>query len=1143
MQKLQQTPTAARRRFKSGLRSALLTLSLIALLTGNGFGQGETGQITGVVTDPSGAVVPGATIIVRSDRTGTTRTVTTDSEGSFQFTNLQPGPYQLTASGQNFQEVKRTIEVTVGGRTTENIQLGVAATEARVEIVAGASVSEINTADQQVSEVVPGRLVQDLPTINRDPYQLIATVGNVSEGDPSTAGPAPRGAGGFNINGQRAASTSILLDGGENVDNYTASVGQSVPLDAVQEFRVQTSNFTAEYGRASGGIVNVVTKSGTNDFRGSLYAYNRNSKFASNTFENNSRGLPRDQFNRNQFGYSIGGPIVKNKLFFFNNTEWTRLRSVGPRTVYVPTPELIAASNANTRNFFNSFGQLRSNAQLGGVLTVGQLVQSLGLGTGAFRSLPAALPAFREVTYNYSQDVGAGIPQNSYQTVIRADYNISNRTQFYARYAAEVISQLEGTNADSPYQGYDTGLQELNNNFLASLTHQFTSNFIAQTRFTLSRPRDLQPLGERAAGPTLYFFANTAATIGGLNVALPGYLPFNPGSAIPAGGPESSYQFSQDFTAIRGNHTLKFGGLYVRVMNDRTFGAYQNAVETLGNSTEQALNNFVLGQLLQFQGAINPQGRFPGQTVTLPVEPPNFSRQNRYDEFAVYGQDSWRVRPGLTLNLGLRYEYYGPQRNSDPSLDSNFYFGSGSNIFEQIRNGRVQLAPDSSIGELYQKDNNNFAPRVGFAWDVFGDGRTSLRGGYGIAYERNFGNVTFNVIQNPPNYAVLSIFAADVGGTLPITTSNSGPLSGGSGSIVLPRTSLRHVREDIVNAYAHFYSLSFEREIFRDSTFSIDFSGSAGRKLYSIENINRAGTGLRYLGSTNAGSCPPGLNPNNRLNCQYSNINTRANNGYSNYNGVTFAFESNNLRNLGLTLTTRYTLSKAKDNLSTTFSESGNNFNLGLLDPFDPSLDYGPADFDVRHRLTSSFVWDLPFARNASGAARHLLGGWTLSGRFVARTGLPFTVFDCTPTAITVCLRLIPTGPVNFGKPDQLQDSGDPNSFIYTDLSNQTRSTFTDVSGGNEVGPFPADMTRRNAFRGPGFWNADLALFKNVRFTERMRLQLRAEAFNVFNHSNLYIVGSSADRGNGFVQAKKGYPASNVPAERRNIQLAVRFMF
>ncbi len=1128
---------------RSKIKLTVFVLSAILAIAGTSFGQGGTGQLNGTVTDQNGAVVPGITITARSESTGAVRTLTTDDEGKYQLTNLQPGRYQIAAVGQNFQEVKKAVEVTVGGRTTENIQLGVAEQQAQVEIVGG-NVSEVNTTDQQISEVIPGRLVNDLPTLNRDPYQLVATVGNVSEGDPSTAGPAPRGAGGFNINGQRAASTSLLLDGGENVDNYTASVGQRIPLDAVQEFRVQTSNFTAEYGRASGGIVSVVTKSGSNDFRGSLYAYNRNSALSSNTFDNNARGIDRPNFNRNQFGYSIGGPIVKNKLFFFNNTEWTRLRSVGPRTVVVPTAQLLAASNANTRNFFNSFGQVRSDGQLGRILTVSEVVNTLGVGDGAFAALPGTLPAFQELTYNFPQDVGAGAPQNGYQTVARVDYNISDRTQFYARYAAEVIGFLSGSNADSPYQGFDTGIEQLNNNILASLTHQFSNNFVSQSRFNVSRPRDLQPLGEREAGPTLYFFANTAATINGLNFALPGYLPFNPGSAIPAGGPESSYQFSQDFTSTFGSHTLKFGASYYRVLNERTFGAFQNAVQTLGGNNTQALNNFVGGQLLQFQGAIDPQGRFPGQSVTLPVQPPNFTRKNRYNEFAAYAQDSWRVMPRLTLNLGLRYEFFGPQKNEDRSLDSNFYFGSGANIFEQIRNGSVRLTGDSSIGELYKNDKNNFAPRVGFALDVFGDGRTSLRGGYGMAFERNFGNVTFNVIQNPPNYAVVSLFAADVGGSLPITTSNAGPLAGSGGSLVLPRTSLRHVREDIVNAFAHFYSLSFEREIIRNSTFSVDFSGSAGRDLYSIENINRAGTGTLYLGSNNASVCPAGFAANNRLNCQYSNINTRANNGYSNYNGVTFAFESNNLANLGLTLTTRYTLSKAKDNLSTTFSEALNNFNLGLLDPFNPSLDYGNADFDARHRFTSSFVWDLPFAKNTSGAWRQVLGGFTLSGRVVARSGLPFTVFDCT-NAITTCLRLVPTADVNFGGPGQLSAApgNPPNTFIYTDLRNQTPSTFTDVSGGTEVGPFPTNMTPRNAFRGPGNWSADLGLFKNFSLTERMKLQLRAEVFNAFNHSNFYIVGPSAEVNNGFVQASKGTPASNVPAERRNIQLAARITF
>src|SRR6185436_18617321 len=205
---------------------------------------------------------------------------------------------------------------------------------------------------------------------------------------------------------------------------------------------------------------------------------------------------------------------------------------------------------------------------------------------------------------------------------------------------------------------------------------------------------------------------------------------------------------------------------------------FLNSVQTLGNNNVQAFNNLVAGQLVKFQGAVDPQGGFPGDFVTTPLSPPAFSRSNVYNEWAAYVNDAWRIRPNLVLNLGLRYEYYGVQHNKNPELDSNFYFGSGSTLQERIRNGSVQIAQDSPVGGLWKKDKNNFAPRVGFAWDMFGDGRTSLRGGYGLAYERNFGNVTFNVIQNPPNYAVLSLFNNVDVTNLQITTNNAGPLAG-----------------------------------------------------------------------------------------------------------------------------------------------------------------------------------------------------------------------------------------------------------------------------------------------------------------------------------------------------------------------------
>jgi hypothetical protein len=548
-----------------------------------------------------------------------------------------------------------------------------------------------------------------------------------------------------------------------------------------------------------------------------------------------------------------------------------------------------------------------------------------------------------------------------------------------------------------------------------------------------------------------------------------------------------------------------------------------------------------------------PQGKFPGQTLTLPVGPPDFTRSNRYRDGNVYLNDSFRYRGRVNLNLGLRYEYYGVQHNKHENLDSNFYFGSGATIFENIRNGSVQTVPNSPIHSLWRKDKNNFAPRIGIAWDIFGDGRTSLRGGYGISYERNFGNVTFNVIQNPPNYAVVSLTAPGDIATLPITLSNSGPLAGTSGTTVLPITSLRNVREDIPTAYSHLWSASLERELSPGTVASIEYNGSKGVHLYTIENINRLGFGTTFLGST----CtrPDTGTQTDRLNCQYSNINSRGFGGLSRYNGLTMGVQSSNFHRHswfnfeGLQFTARYTLAVAKDNLSSTFSESLANFNLGLLDPFNPKLDYGYADFDTRHRFVGSFNWDLPFHKSATGWKHQALNGWTLTGIFQARSGLPFTLYDCT-FQITVCLRAELNGPVSFkgpGNPSAVP--GAPNTFTYIDTSGLTTGVFQSPTGfGYEEGPYPADMSRRNQFRGPGFWNFDFGLYKNVKLSERYSLQFRSEFYNIFNHANLYVNPASLDiEGGGNVTACRacGGSLSGIPfaTDRRNTQLALKLIF
>ena len=403
--------------------SLVATLFMLATLSVAAFAQTETGQISGRVIDPNGAAVPGATVTAKNVGTGAERTGTTDDNGVYTITNLQPGIYDITATGAGFQPGTQRAQISTGGRLTLDVPLGVGAVGAEVTVVAGEGGVEVNTQTQELADVVSGNQIRELPTITRNPYALVATAGNVSPGDPQNQ--SARGTG-FNINGQRSASTNILLDGGENVDNFRATVGQSIPLDAVGEFRVITSNFSAEYGRASGGIINVVTRLGSNDFHASAYGFNRISKLASNGYFNNANGVPRGVFTRNQFGYTVGGPVRKDKLFFFNSTEWTRVRSTGNITSVVPTAELIAASAPATRAFFANYQLKAAAVPTGQAFTVGELsgtrANGFGLPAGnAFAALPSNLVAFRVVSFPEPTDLGGGFPQNYYSTVTRID--------------------------------------------------------------------------------------------------------------------------------------------------------------------------------------------------------------------------------------------------------------------------------------------------------------------------------------------------------------------------------------------------------------------------------------------------------------------------------------------------------------------------------------------------------------------------------------------------------------------------------------------------------------------------------------------------------------------------------------------------
>lgn len=1064
-----------------------------------------------------------------------------------------------------FTTLKQQATVTVGNKVGLDLKLEVGKAETVVEVTATGAVT-VNTETQTISQVLTTEQILELPTITRDPYSLVVTSGNVSEDDPSQNG-GRRGAG-VAINGLRAAGTNVLLDGVANNNEFVAAVGQTVPLDSVQEIGIITNNFTAEYGRADAGVINVTTKSGTNEFHGTAYEFNRVSALASNTFNNNANGVDKPIFVRNQFGYSLGGPIKENKLFFFSSTEWTRVRSASNQIALVPDPGLIAAAAPNIQSIFSTYGKLSSNSSVLGTFSRNQLAE-LGQdpcagssATGGCQAYSPTAPMFDLVSYSVPANSGAGNPQNAWSKVNRVDYNLSDKTTIYTRYAVQSEVDQAGSITSSPYAGYNIGQTLFNNSLIVSMTHTFTPRFVSQSKLDFNRFNTVQPLSANGVTPIYYLGSpQTTTAIGPYSVALPGDEPFSPGNGgYPFGGPQNFGEAYQDFSYVIGKHELRFGGSIEYLRDNRSYGAYNQADEVFGATLGSGMDNFLAGQLYEYEAAIYPQGKFPcahgvqtpACTVTLPVGPPDFERSNRYHEGAVYFQDSWKFSRRLTFNLGLRWEYFGVQHNVNANLDSNFYTATNSpNQFVAIEDGMVDTTPNSPIGELWKPSLHNFGPRVGFAWDVFGDGKTAFRGGYGIGYERNFGNVTYNVLFNPPNFEVVDCIQTCGVGGIPATVANAGPLAGANGSIALPPAELRYIQNNIPQSYAHLISAALEHQFGEGMHLEVSYSGSIGENLYDIAAVNYPGMGNYYLGipcnpaDTLVAGATDGCNA--RINDTYGNINRRGAGGYSTYNALNVRYDIQNIKNSGLTLRLNYTRAHSLDDLSDTFSSSDNQYNLGYTDFVHPMFDYGNSEFDNRHRIAISAIYAIPYAHGLKGPAKYLLDGWEFAPVFTARTGAPYTIYDNTYTDNIVVRvaanEMIPANPVEF------QNAG-ANTFNLYNFSQIPVSEYMNpATGDSDFGPFPANMTGRDYFYAPGVYNLDFGIYKGIRFTERMSLQLRLEAFNAFNHSNEYVNYSSTlvTAGAGNITASYGViPNTNALVqlyENRNIQLGAKFIF
>ncbi|HUK48936.1 MAG TPA: carboxypeptidase regulatory-like domain-containing protein [Terriglobales bacterium] len=1193
-------------------RKLLVVISLLAAVLLSyrpAWSQTETGSINGTVTDSTGAVIPGASVTAKSVATGAERPVKTGSSGEYLIQGLLPGFYDVTATSGNFSPFTTRVEVTVGGKATVDAQLSVSGKTTTVEVV-GAGGAVVNTQSQELSQLVDTTQLAQLPSLNRDPYAFVALSGNVSNADTTSNAGSPnpsfttgqsltdRGVG-YSINGQRESGTEILLDGVENVGIFTVVAGQTVPVDSIQEFSIITNNFGAEYGRASGGIVNVDTKSGTNEIHGSAFEYNRLSAYTANTFNDEINDIPKGTYVRNQFGYNIGGPIIKNKLFANFSEEFVRVRSDAAVQNDILDPTFISMLPGNVQSYFSTFGT-GALPSSGTPVTAGDLVAAGTFGGSGFplidgiTAVPDSTPVFDHVFFRAPFDAGGGVPQNTYDLVGRLDYNLTNETTMFFRFARYSENDFPGAVNYSAYPQYDSGGTNFDNSALLSLSHTFSSNLLSSTKLSFTRFNVATSYDTKLTNtPNLYMSTNNYAQATdpagqGFVIQLPGLENTADGSGgLPYGGPQNTIQVLQDVAWTKGKHSMRFGGELTYIQLNVAYGAYQQANEVLGSDVGPSLSSLVdaggvqsggeyVAPLLQFQARVNAEGQLPcatdifGNSIVTPactVAPPlpaaDPARSYRYHDWALYAQDSFKITRKLTLNYALRYEHFGVQHNNHQGLDSNFYYGAGT-YPEDVRNGGVEFTTKSSVGQFWQPNWGTLAPRIGFAYDVFGDGKTALRGGFGISYERNFGNVTYNASFNPPASAVLSsICTADANGvigsscTQSVTNNDLGPLGQPGPATALTPTELRMPDPRINTAQTQFWSLAIERELAPSTLLRISYSGAHGVHLYDINNINLLGAGQALLGDPLVvdPACPYS-NPltgdptcYTRPNSQYAAINDRGSNGSSAYDALDVSFQTNNLHHTGLNLVANYTWAHSLDDLSSTFSESETAASLGYTDYQNPRLDWGSADYDIRHRVVISPVWNTPWYKEGRGVLRQVLGGWTVSGIFTARTGIPFSVFDLGYLLnYYVIPRLTPATPITqyrTGTPVLQPDSG--NTFFALNIPAEADiGPLNPALGISDFGPYPANMTRRNAFRGPGAWNTDFAIGKNFKLTERFALDFRAEAFNIFNHHNFYVNGEDNYDPSNIVEEKGGLGSGALGGdhdERRFGQFSLRLSF
>jgi hypothetical protein len=1046
--------------------------------------QSPDASVRGVVSNTEGQPLIGAKLTATESETNFAQTTTTDSQGAYYFGTLPRGPYNFKVEMPGYTGLeKQGIELAVGAKREENFTIApVSAAQARTaiqgifEIVPPAPALPAETIASSVSVVVDENKILELPLVGRNIYSLfLLQTGVTSPGAVGARGLT------FSVNGQRVSGSNYQLDGVDNNDIILTGPVVATSAEAVQEFRMVNSSFSAENGRATAFVAQVVTRSGSNGFHGSVFEYLGNDALDANTFQNNSQGVGKSPLRQNQFGYSLGGPIRKNSTFFWSGLEMSRLRFKTPMDFTLPSSFFIANLPADSvaRSLLTEIPPLPVTPSL-------------------------ADPNFGTINYQVANRI------DNLLATERLDHNFRNaKDRLLGRFTLASTTAEDGEDEFAGYPSLMPTDHYRAYNTMLRWTHSFDASRVNDVRIGWSRERIDEPRPQPSV-PILQSFDG---------VSLPGGL-----RQLPVQENNNVIQVSDTFSARRGRSAWTVGFDYRTNFSDGVSLGLQN--EALGGSPGfpdglyvfPDLTAFALGQPLSFNLGVD---RFSSGQLRLA----DLSRKYRSNDIAAFIQDDIKLSRRFSLNMGLRYEYFGVLHSSDRSQDVNFYFGVGSTIEERLASG-VLRSTDQNTGDLkgllYRRDPSNFAPSIGIAWDPFGQGRTVLRAGYAVAFDPIFDTLR-DLRSNALSLASCETF---LGCTPAFLIPAAGMLPFLNPSQVVPGDVVQ-LDENLRTPYAQNWYIGVQQSISPNFLLEVGHTGSVGRKLVSRDDINRVSLSV------------PQANP------QIGNDTYLSNADNSSYLALDVGLRRRFSR--GLQYQISYTYSHAIDNQSDLFegvvTAPGNNngdFALATFtSQFNPGLDRGNANFDQRHNLVLNAIWDLPTPRVDARWAKSLLRGWTFSVIGAHRSGFPVTAIgflhDPSTTLENNRLDFVGSPGQPLKTPNPMPVPGgvqwlDPNLF----------QPATDHVGN----------TGRGAIPGPGFWNYDFAVLRNIALTDGgARIQFRAEFYNVLNHANLSAPDSLFTDPN-FGQAFYGLNPSfsrfgdlSLGSPSRKIQLALRIEF